>query len=59
MTHVATLVCNPECPALSADVLRRACDALSEPGPPQWLDPCVAADIAFEPGSPGECKGQS
>jgi phosphoserine phosphatase len=50
MTHVATLVCDPAFPALNGGLLRRARQALSRPGPPQWLDPGIAADIAFEPG---------
>jgi phosphoserine phosphatase len=50
MTHVATLVCDPVFPALTSDMLRRAAEALSRPGLFNWLDPCIAADIAFEPG---------
>jgi phosphoserine phosphatase len=50
MTHVATLVCDPAFPVLTRDVLRRASEALRQPGPLNWLDPCVAADIAFDPG---------
>ena len=50
MTHVATLVCDPAFPALNGGLLRRARQALSRPGPPRWLDPGIAADIAFEPG---------
>jgi phosphoserine phosphatase len=50
MTHIATLVCDPAFPILTSDMLRRAAEALRRPGPLNWLDPCVAADIAFEPG---------
>jgi phosphoserine phosphatase len=50
MTHVATLVCDPAFPVLTSDMLRRAAEALSRPGPFNWLDPCIAADIAFAPG---------
>src|SRR5450631_474307 len=53
MTHVATLVCDPAFPALNGGLLQRAREALSEPGPPQWLDPGIAADIVFEPGPSG------
>jgi phosphoserine phosphatase len=49
MTHVATLVCDPTSPALTSEMLRRASDALRRLGPLNWLDPCIAADIAFEP----------
>ncbi|MGH6834870.1 MAG: phosphoserine phosphatase SerB [Methylocella sp.] len=50
MTHVATLVCDPAFPVLTPDMLRRAGEALRQPGPSNWLDPCIAADIAFKPG---------
>jgi len=50
MTHVATLVCDPAFPILTRDMLRRASEALRQPGPLNWLDPCVAADIAFDAG---------
>ena len=50
MTHVATLVCDPAFPVLTRDMLRRASEALRRPGPLNWLDPWIAADIAFEPG---------
>ncbi|MGH6813202.1 MAG: phosphoserine phosphatase SerB [Methylocella sp.] len=51
MTHVATLVCDPAFPVLTRDMLRRASEALRRPGPLNWLDPCIAADISFDPGS--------
>ncbi len=51
MTHVATLVCDPAFPVLTRDMLRRAAETLRRPEPLNWLDPCIAADIAFDPGS--------
>jgi phosphoserine phosphatase len=48
--HVATLVCDPAFPVLTRDMLRRASEALRQPGPLNWLDPLVAADIPFELG---------
>src|SRR6202045_3379150 len=56
MTHVATLVCDPASPVLTRDVLRRASEALGRPGPLNWLDPCIAADIAFDPGHVGGAR---
>jgi phosphoserine phosphatase len=50
MTYVATLVCNPALPVLNEDMLRRASEVLGQPGPVNWLDPWIAADIAFDPG---------
>jgi phosphoserine phosphatase len=50
MTHVATLVCDPAFPVLTKNMLRRASEALKRPGPSNWLDPGIAADIAFNPG---------
>ena len=50
MTHAATLVCNPALPVLTRDMLRRASEVLRQPGPLNWLDPRIAADIAFDPG---------
>ncbi len=50
MTHVATLICNPALPTLNEDMLRRASEALRWPGPQRWLDPWIAADVAFDPG---------
>jgi phosphoserine phosphatase len=56
MTHVATLLCDPAFSVLTRDMLRRASEALRRPGPPRWLDPCIAADIAFDPGPAGGAK---
>ncbi|MGA7386102.1 MAG: phosphoserine phosphatase SerB, partial [Methylocella sp.] len=53
MTHVATLVCDPAFPVLTGEMLRRASEALRRPGPPHWLDPGIAADIAFDSGPAG------
>jgi phosphoserine phosphatase len=50
MTHVATLVCDPAFPVLTRDMLRRASEALRWSAVPRWLDPWIAADIAFDPG---------
>jgi phosphoserine phosphatase len=50
MTHVATLVCNPQAPVLTERLTRRAKAALPQPEPPRWLDQGIAADIAFTPG---------
>ena len=50
MTHVATLVCNPARPILTGSLLRRARAALPQSQPPRWLDPGIAADLAFAPG---------
>src|ERR1700730_15828725 len=50
MTHVATLVCDPAFPVLTKDMLRRASEALRWSAVPRWLDPWIAADIAFDPG---------
>ena len=56
MTHVATLVCDPAFPVLTRDMLRRASEALRRPGPLNWLDPCIAADIAFDPGPAADAR---
>lgn len=50
MTHVATLVCDPALLVLTGEMLQRASEVLGRPGPPSWLDPHIAADIAFDPG---------
>ncbi|MGH6839252.1 MAG: phosphoserine phosphatase SerB [Methylocella sp.] len=56
MTHVATLVCDPAIPILTREMLQRASDALRRPGPLNWLDPCIAADIAFDPEPAADAK---
>ena len=47
MTHVATLIAYPN--GLGEDALIRARAALPDAAEPQWLDPGIAADIAFSP----------
>ncbi len=49
MTHVATLVCDPARPVLTAELVASASDALTNPAAPQWLEPGIAVDIAFDP----------
>jgi phosphoserine phosphatase len=49
MTLVATLVCNPNTPVLTDALAQRARAALFRARPPRWLDPGIAADIAFAP----------
>jgi phosphoserine phosphatase len=49
MTHVATLICNPQQPVLDEADLRAASTALPDPGTPRWLDPGIAADVSFTP----------
>jgi phosphoserine phosphatase len=56
MTHVATLVCDPAFPVLTRDMLRRASEVLRQPGRLNWLDPGIAADIAFDPGAAADAK---
>ncbi|WP_036262819.1 phosphoserine phosphatase SerB [Methylocapsa aurea] len=56
MTHVATLVCNPTFPSLTERLLQLAIDALPKPGPSQWLDKGVAADIPFAPDEPVDAR---
>jgi phosphoserine phosphatase len=47
MPSVATLISDPAQAALSEPMLARAAAALPQAEPPVWLDPGVAADIAF------------
>jgi phosphoserine phosphatase len=49
MTHVATLVCNPKAPVLTDALARRAQASLFRAHSLFWLDPGIAADIAFTP----------
>lgn len=60
MTHVATFVCDPAAADLTGEILRRASQALTAPAPPRWLDPGIAADIAFElsPGSSAKAAAE-
>ena len=48
MSLVATLICNPNNPALDSTVVDGALAALPSPGKPQWLFDEVAIDIPFE-----------
>jgi phosphoserine phosphatase len=48
-THVATAICNPQTPILDEEVLTRAAKALPNAQKPVWLDPGIAADIAYTP----------
>lgn len=47
MAYVATLVSNPQHPALTPAVLARAADALPHAGASMWLAAGIAADIPF------------
>src|SRR5581483_6842196 len=48
MSLVATLICNPNNPALDSTVVDGALAVLPSPGKPQWLFDEVAIDIPFE-----------
>ncbi|MCI0598529.1 MAG: phosphoserine phosphatase SerB [Beijerinckiaceae bacterium] len=56
MIHIATLVCDPARPALTGEMLARACQALENPARPVWLNSGIAADIAFEPRAPAGAR---
>ncbi|MFT4097820.1 MAG: phosphoserine phosphatase SerB [Rhodoblastus sp.] len=49
LSHVATLVCNPQAPILNGALAGRARAALANAGAVAWLNDGVAADIAFAP----------
>jgi phosphoserine phosphatase len=49
MTHVATLISNPQDAVLRNDLLAAARAVLPAADAPRWLDPGIAADIAFIP----------
>ncbi|HLN07888.1 MAG TPA: phosphoserine phosphatase SerB [Xanthobacteraceae bacterium] len=51
MTHVATLISNPQRPALDDAILAKAVAVLPGAAQPRWLDPAIAADIPFSPKS--------
>src|SRR5579872_6993511 len=51
MSLVATLICNPNNPALDSTVLDAARALLPQSSPARWLCEEVAADIAFGDGS--------
>ena len=48
MSLVATLICNPNNPALESTVVEGALAVLPSPGTPRWLFNEVAVDIPFE-----------
>jgi phosphoserine phosphatase len=48
MSLVATLICNPNNPALDSTMVDGALAVLPSPGKPQWLFDEVAIDIPFE-----------
>jgi len=48
MSLVATLICNPDNPALDSTILDGARAVLPSPGPAHWLWDEVAADIPFD-----------
>ena len=48
MSLVATLICNPNNPALDSTIVDGARAVLPSPGPAQWLFNEVAADIPFD-----------
>ena len=48
MSLVATLICNPDNPALDSTVVEGALAVLPAAGRPQWLFDEVAIDIPFE-----------
>ncbi|RAI46085.1 phosphoserine phosphatase SerB [Rhodoplanes roseus] len=52
MTHVATLIVDPQTPALDAATAALARTALPSPGLPDWLAPRVAVDLPFTPRGP-------
>jgi len=49
MTHVATLISNPDAAALDHAALARARDMLPAPSEPRWLAERMSADIPFSP----------
>ncbi|RIK96133.1 MAG: phosphoserine phosphatase SerB [Proteobacteria bacterium] len=52
MSLVATLICNPAAPALDSTVLDGVTALLPAAEPARWLDPEIAADIAFASDEP-------
>ena len=51
MSHVLTLVCPPDRPALDSELLAALAAHLPQPGEPVWLAERLAADIPFAPTS--------
>ena len=57
MTHVLTVVCPPDQPVLTPELLAVAASHLPDPGDPVWLAEGIAADIPFAPaGTPDNRK---
>jgi len=56
MTHIATLISDPQKNALDAAALARAAALLPRAAPPRWLAASLAADIPF---SPDDADGNS
>ncbi|MFV0280749.1 MAG: phosphoserine phosphatase SerB [Rhodoblastus sp.] len=48
LSHVATLVCNPQTPQITQALAERARTALPNAGPVEWLSPEIAVDIPFD-----------
>src|SRR5213080_3335062 len=51
MTHVATLICNPARPALDDAAIALTVGVLATTQDVRVLDPGIAADLLFTPGS--------
>ncbi len=56
MTHVATLVCNPQAFRLTQEIAQRVSSALPHPDASRWLDQGIAVDIAFTPHARDDLK---
>lgn len=57
MTHVATLISNPEEAALDAATVEHARATLPQAAVAKWLDPGIAADIPFTPAAAFDQRG--
>jgi phosphoserine phosphatase len=49
MTHVATLICNPQSPVLDGRLIEATAQLLPGAQAPQWLAEGIAADVVFTP----------
>jgi phosphoserine phosphatase len=56
MTYVATLVSNPNTPAVDADLMARVAQILDAPSNPTVLQPDVAAEVAFGGTAPDKAE---
>jgi phosphoserine phosphatase len=56
MRHVATLVCDPCRPVLTGELVALASKALTNPASPEWLEPDIAVDIAFDLANPESAR---